>query len=90
MKVFNSGILAVVPDSTPAATSPDLLMVCIIAFVAVMCILSILSILIQLITRIFPALETDPGPAMTQAIHQAVSQTIPGARIVQIKPIPKK
>lgn len=90
MIVFKPGIMAVVSDSTPAATSPDLLMVCFVAFVAVMCILSILSIMIRLITRIFPAHETDPGPALTQAIHQAVSQTIPGARIVQIKPIPKK
>lgn len=66
---------------------PNLIVVCAVAFLAVMFVLGTLWGLIRLITRYFPEPSNDLDPAVVAAIHQAVGESLPGARIVKIEEV---
>ncbi len=65
----------------------NLIEVCVVAFAAVMLVLGILWGLIRLLTDQFPEKSNELDPALVAAIHQAVNESLPGARVVKIEEI---
>lgn len=66
---------------------PNLIVICAVAFAAVLILLSVLAALIHVLTLAFPEKTDETDQALLAAIHTAVSNSIPGAKVTHIEEI---
>ena len=62
---------------------------CFLSFLAVFILLGILAVLIRFMTAIFPSDAKTDEAAVLAAIHTAVADRLPGARVIRIEEIGK-
>ena len=65
--------------------SPDLIVICAVAFCLVFSLLAVLALLMRLIMVLFPEKKGAADPALIAALAAAVQGIFPGAKISKIE-----
>lgn len=65
--------------------SPNLLVVCILAFITVFVLLAVLAAIMRAISAIFPAKEIGTDPTIIAALTSAAQLIYPGTKITKIE-----